>query len=519
MEWIMSYKTIRGTFTPLNARKSRICPPGFGVGPDGVFVPWRRPAPKPTRDAMPNITIAEKVAELNTLAKIVEAMKNVDARLTNLETRKKLAQQQLALQQPPFAQVQHEPPPRSPTQDARPCICQQQTKPPKTTFEDTTMRTHPGIAPHHNLTFSTPFRTRDQNRFDNYLEQPSRFTSQEADRMARYMPGAGKPDAHEHNSRGMMTGLSGTNERGDMHEAVSSDPSERFIGAHAFEQFSTDAVRPSAGALSALNRAYNKARDSREKEKIERDWRDYMSNTPRDAASSASQWRPKQPAPPPVFTNTQQETQDAPWTGLYQRNASVIGSNPDAISPGMKLDLGNGQSHVVSSGETLSGIQQQYGGGSGGIHPFASEGGGASPTGGSYSSGGDLKSGEGAPAGAPGAHNAANVPVPPSRPSDLGSSSGNPYGGAHEPSQSETSSLAGGGGDPYGIAAGASKALNTPSTPSTPSPSSSSSDPGSYANAAANMKAMSTGNAGGIHPLSEEGSGLSQSGGSSPDDE
>jgi hypothetical protein len=75
-------------------------------------------------------------------------------------------------------------------------------------------------------------------------------------------------------------------------------------------------------------------------------------------------------------------------------------------------------------------------GGGGGIHPIASSGGSdpgsnAFNTGPramgpvvSYGGAGDLKSGEGAPAGAPGAHNSANVPVPPTRPTDFGSGGG-----------------------------------------------------------------------------------------------
>jgi LysM repeat protein len=128
-----------------------------------------------------------------------------------------------------------------------------------------------------------------------------------------------------------------------------------------------------------------------------------MAGSPSDPSSAPSPWAPRQSIASPSEPR-KQETHDAPWSNLYEANKSTIGSNPNLIQPGMKLDIGGGDTHTVLPGETLSEIQKQYGYGSSGgssssgasgMHPLASEGGGASPTGGNYSENGSLKVSEG----------------------------------------------------------------------------------------------------------------------------
>jgi hypothetical protein len=230
------------------------------------------------------------------------------------------------------------------------------------------MDRNPALAPNRNITFGAfpnpRLPTRDQ---ENFCEKPSRFTSQEADRMASHIVGAGPPSAKEMNdaaraywSRDAKQQLNTSGGHGV--EASSSDPSERFVGAHAFSQFAGDAVRPSPGALSAMHAAYAKARTPQARDSVESAWRDYMSNTPRDAASAASQWKPKQPLPPAQAPKAS-TTEDAPWSSLYEANKGTIGSSPDVIKPGQQLSMPGGGTHTVAAGETLSGIAAAAGGG------------------------------------------------------------------------------------------------------------------------------------------------------------
>jgi LysM repeat protein len=226
-------------------------------------------------------------------------------------------------------------------------------------------------------------------------------------------------------------------------------------------------------------------------------------SAPRDAASMSSQWKPRQPAITPQAPK-RDDTHDAPWSNLYEANKSTIGGDPNKIQVGQELNLPGGGTHTVQSGETLSGIAS---GNVGGMHPLASEGGGASASGagpaGSYSSGGDLTRGEGTPAGAPGAHNAANVPVPPTRPSDLGggspASSGS-YGGSAANTETGMgggkgpTSLLGGGGEASGGNYSSNASLKTGE--GWPSGSSSAYPTGG---------APSGGSGSGLHPLASEG--------------
>jgi LysM repeat protein len=319
---------------------------------------------------------------------------------------------------------------------------------------------HPGLAPNWHIRsgcfprYDKPAHTtRDQT----YGETPSRFTSESADKMARHIVGAGPPSQKELNDSYVAhwarddgaapLGAPGVNKRGGMTEARSNDPSEAF----ASELNAIPSGQPQA-ALNCFNRAYHGAKTSDARDKIERVFRDWQSSYD---ARGDNPWKPRQAA------------HDAPWSNLYSQNASVIGSDPNKISPGMKLDVGGGQSHTVAAGETLSGIAQQYSGGAGGIHPLASEGGGASPTGGNYSSGGDLKSGEGNPlqgmgpgGGGPktllggggttssssgSGSGSGNVPTPPVKPSEYGGAGGNNETGMGGAGKGPTTLLGGGG--------------------------------------------------------------------------
>ena len=508
----------------------QIAPPGMMPARDAnggwTFIPWKRQSPTPTRTrdaARSNThTIAQHIASKITIADVINAAKDIDARMSALE-QKRAAQRQLAEQQqlqlqlqqqqivnPRSAQTQYEKPPSTPTQDRaprcacggkQPCVCgapqtydhaQRIHNEVRTMTMDTTRNAQ--LAPNRHLTFGAPSRsTRDQRQ--DFGEHPSRFDSQEQSRLVSYMPGAGAPDSHERgNPRGAMQGASGANVRGNMVEAVSSDPSERFVGAGPFDQFRNDVTRPSPAALSELNAQYSKAKLPATRDALEKHWKDYMTGSPsRDAMANArSPWAPRQPAISPQGPNAD-NTKDAPWSSLYEANKGTIGGDPNKISPGQTLNLPGGGTHTVTSGETLSGIAASSGSDLGG-KSLASETGGVSPTtsagpSGSYSSGGDLTSGEGAPAGAPGSHNAANAPTPPVKP-DLGSSGGGSSGwtdpGKMDYSVSNTGKS---GPDVSG---------GVPVPPTRPA------DLGSSSSGA------------GIHPLaSEGGSGLSQSGGSS----
>jgi LysM repeat protein len=127
---------------------------------------------------------------------------------------------------------------------------------------------------------------------------------------------------------------------------------------------------------------------------------------------------------------------DAGWSDLYSANKGTIGSDPNKISPGMSLSLPGGGNHTVSSGESLSSIASQYGGGSSGS---GSGSGWANP--GERDYGGSSNAGvSSSPAAA--ASMGSSAPTPPSRPSEYGGSSS---GGGRLPT-----SLMGGGGAPTG---------------------------------------------------------------------
>jgi LysM repeat protein len=413
----------------------QIAPPGCSVGPmdargNYTFIPWRGQ----TRDAAAPTTIKGRADAQLTLAKIVDACLQVDARLTALEAKRSaLAQQQqqfqLAMTEQPTQQNMQ-------THDAAPpCSCQHQPAP-QAPYRDAIgvapmSSRHPGLAPMPFVRsgafpkFDPPRApTRDQS----YGEKPpSRFSSQEADRMASYLPpgSAGrtsnKEAVNDINLRALRdsTGHNVSGPPGHMAEA--SDPAQRNIGSGPFDQYSSDVTRPSPAALSELNSQFNKAKTQSQKDSITDAWKRYVSGSRDDG----SQWKPRQA-----------EVHDAPWSSLYEANKGTIGGDPNKISPGMSLNLPGGGSHFVRSGETLSGIASTPAGTDLGSKSLASERGGVSPTGGSYSSGGSLSSGEGAPAGAPGMHNASNAPTPPSRPSEFGGSAQ----AAESPSSSSSSS-------------------------------------------------------------------------------
>jgi LysM repeat protein len=401
-----------------------------------------------------------------------------------------------------------------------------------------TMLRNPALAPTHHVTFdpvSRPRATRDQNNSleNNYLEKPSRFSSQESDRLAYSLPrgGAGCPTQRELNDAyaahwardagAAPLGAPGVNKRGTMVEAVASDPSERFIGSGPFTQYRDDDVRPSPAALGELNRQFSKAKTQGQRDAITDAWKSYMS-APRDAASASAMWKPKQPAITPQAPKAS-DTTDAPWSSLYEANKSTIGGDPNKLQVGQELSMPGGGTHTVAKGETLSGIASTPAGTDLGAKSLSAERGGMESTpapSGSYSSGGSLSSGEGAPAGAPGAHNAANVPTPPTRPSGLGSSGG----GAGTDLGSKSLLSESGGGAPTGTTSSTNTGTRgqgefQPPSPGTggayATPSHSQSMP-NWAGGGEGSGSYGEGGASGIHPLSESGgSGLSQSGGSS----
>jgi LysM repeat protein len=364
-------------------------------------------------------TVKESYEAGHTWSKVVPLLKNIGDRITAIEMQR--AQQQ---QPQPIAPVQQ--PAR--VADAKPpCVCQPASTPQRTKDGVNVMS---GLAPRNHITFdAAPRPTRDQTRVG---EQPavSRFDSVESDRLAKHVPrgSAGPITAAEINdanrrawakddSQGMLNlgqlarqgrapantpyelngadgrrqhGESGTNERGDLGMAYSNDPSEAFANA-------LSAVPPGqpVTAQNILNRHYNAAKDGPTRDKIEKVWKDFSSAY--DAHGDKSQWAPRQEMQSPSMPS-KDTTGDASWSNLYAQNASTIGSDPNKIMPGMRLDVGNGQTHEVQAGENLSKIASMYGGGG------SSSGGGSS------------------------------VPVPPVRPAGLGES----YGQGQEPGESSS---------------------------------------------------------------------------------
>jgi LysM repeat protein len=266
-----------------------------------------------------------------------------------------------------------------------------------------------GFFPRHGV----PRQTRDQNNFG---EKPSRFTSDEADRMASYLPRGSasrvttKEATNDFNLRALSQrdATQPHNISGQPRPAMTqgSDLSSAF----ASELRKIPSGQPNA-AINLLNNAMSKAKTSDTRDAIERVWRDFQSHY--DSRGDAP-WRPRQ-----------SEVHDAPWSSLYEANKGTIGGDPNKIQIGQTLNLPGGGTHVVKSGETLSGIASTPAGTDLGSRSLSAERGGMESTpapSGSYSSGGTLKSSEGAPAGAPGMHNASNAPVPPTRPSEFGGS-------------------------------------------------------------------------------------------------
>ena len=305
------------------------------------------------RDAMPSAThtVAEHIAGQLTLADVLEAAKGIGQRLTALEQKRDAALQQRMALQPRSAETQFEQPTHLRTQDRAPhcacgktpCTCAPQPMHRGATTMDT--QRHPQLAPIGHVNFgATRHATRDQNNFSEG-KQVSRFNSQEQARLASTMPGAGPPNAHEHNTSRAQLGASGINQRGAMLEARSDDLSEAF----ASELEKIPSGQPNAG-INAFNRAYHAARTSDAREKVESIFKDWQARY--DAHGGRSPWAPRQPA-----------VQDAPaWEGLYQANRGSIGGNPDLIREGSTLQMPGGGEHVVQRGESLSSIAAGGGG-------------------------------------------------------------------------------------------------------------------------------------------------------------
>jgi hypothetical protein len=249
--------------------------------------------------------------------------------------------------------------------------------------KDKQMTRHPGLAPlnhvRDNLTFADRLRKSFADTTANgatYGESPSRFDSREQARLASYMPGESLPSPAELNaahrsfhagvgasgqahdnvtSPGGEGGQSGVNRRGSLHMAVASDNSERFIGHGPHGQFQgrpdvdfaneLDQLASGATPQQALNAYYgalSRAKTAQARDAIDRVWQAYTRT--HDMRPS---FKPLQDA--------------SPWSGVYEANKSTIGGNPNLIQPGQQLNVGGGQTHTVQSGETLSGISQQYG--------------------------------------------------------------------------------------------------------------------------------------------------------------
>lgn len=414
----------------------KTCPPGHTVGHDGkggyVLIPWARQGERvPTRDAVPPpaptkpSTIGAAYSQTHSLDRVVGVMADIATRITALELKKAAAlQQQQLLQRQQIVQPTEQPT-HQPTQDAAPpCACHQH-QPARAPFADngvSPMR-NSALAPNRFITHDVSFtreveriRTRDaQNNGATYGEptSPNRFSSEFVEKAAGYLPpgSAGRVTAKEINdaNRAHWAKDHGANVSGPPgNMAVASDPSERFVGSGPFDQYRGDVTRPSPAALSELNAQINKAKTQGQRDALTDAWKHYVSGSRDDG----SQWKPKQAAISPSRAPKKDNTEDAPWSSLYEQNKGTIGADPNKISPGQMLNMPGGGTHTVAAGETLSGIASTPQGTDLGAKSLASERGGVSPTSGNYSAGGDLKVSEGG----------GSVPTPPTRPSEFGGS-------------------------------------------------------------------------------------------------
>jgi len=172
------------------------------------FLQLKRPTP--TRDAVghePTIGEVHKKAFArgavhdDPMLQILDIIKNIGHRLDLLEIKRRAAQQaptpRAPMPQPPVKMQQPQPPVKM--QQPQPTRAAQPTK----DHNMPRQHRHPGLAPLGYLTFNgTPQRsTRDQWQPPRFGETPSRFTSQEVDRMASYLPpgSAGLPSREEMN--------------------------------------------------------------------------------------------------------------------------------------------------------------------------------------------------------------------------------------------------------------------------------------------------------------------------------
>ena len=159
------------------------------------------------------------------LKKITAAMVDIGARIERLEAKRRAPQLM-----PP------KPTPQSlRTVDAKRCACGRAPFcicgdghlaatphpvpiPPRVHMEDNATPRHVALAPLRHVTFDKPLRkTRDQTPITTFGERSSRFSSQEAARIARHIVGAGPPTAAELNEA-YHKAWAGSGASGQMHD-------------------------------------------------------------------------------------------------------------------------------------------------------------------------------------------------------------------------------------------------------------------------------------------------------------
>jgi len=416
----------------------QITPPGMKPISNGRggfdFIPHRAstrdaaPPPAPTKPS----TIGAAYEQTHTLAKAVNLMADVARRIAALEANRS-AQRQLAEQQQPTTQPNHQPTP-TPTRDA-PCACRHVLAPQPTRDGVTTMPRNPAptrpyfqdelnqlsrdpnLAPARHLSFAPPHAhaTRDQQQLQYGEKPPSRFTSEAADKMARYLPPGSASRVTTKEAVNDMNLRSLSQRDATQPHNISGPPQPAMTqGSDLSSAFaSTLNAIPSGqpqAALNAYHRAFHAAKTSDARDAIDKVWRAHQSSYD---ARGGNPFAPRQPA------------HDAPWSSLYEANKGTIGGDPNKLQVGQTLNLPGGGTHTVAKGETLSGIASTPAGTDLGSKSLAAERGGVEPTGGNYSSGGSLKVFEGG----------GSVPTPSSRPSEFGGSAQ-----AAEPSSSSSSS-------------------------------------------------------------------------------
>ena len=175
---------------------------GFRLVPanGGKFFPWERG--HSTRDAGSIGEHAKKARALDPakMQKVIDAMADIGKRIGTLEAARR-APPPMPTPQPASTRDAL---PRCTCKRAPSCICGDghlaaTPHPMPIPTKDKSMSRNPALAPNNHIVEKPRARSFAQRLRDSFAETPSRFSSQEAGRMARHIVGAGPPSAAELN--------------------------------------------------------------------------------------------------------------------------------------------------------------------------------------------------------------------------------------------------------------------------------------------------------------------------------